>query len=538
MKYSIEYYRYILLIVLITLDSSCKKDTYDPPDITTPTLTTGEISNVMQTTAVSGGDIINDGGSEVISRGVCWNTAQNPTILDFHTSDGKGTSIYTSVLTELSAGTRYFVRAYATNDKGTAYGNELNFSSSQKTLATIEVGYASSITFSSATAVGKIKSDGGSPIIARGICWSIKPWPEIGDNKTEEGTGIGTYTSTLTGLQASTLYYYRAYATNAIGIIYSVPNTFTTEASITIPDIISEGVTHITANSALGGGIILSEGGSGIISRGICWSTSKNPTISDNHGVDIDTKKSFRVNMNNLTLNTTYYVRAYATNSFGTSYGNQLVFITIPPGEASDVDGNIYKTVTIGMQIWMTENLKTTKYRDGSEIPRVTDNTEWSSLTTGAFCWYKNDETKYRNMYGAYYNFHAVSTSKLCPTGWHVPTDTEWTELTTFLGGNNTGGKLKEAGTIFTSPPGFWYSPNTDATNETGFASRPGGQRFNSGSFYYDGYYGYWWCSREPSQSSAWYRSMESMDGGVGRSWGDNKKQGFSIRCLKDNLDF
>ena len=125
MKYSIECYRYILLIVLITLGYSCKKDPYDPPEITTPTLTTGEISNVMQTTAVSGGDIINDGGSVIISRGVCWNTAQNPTILDFHTTDGQGTDSYTSILTDLSAGTKYFVRAYATNGKGTAYGNEL-----------------------------------------------------------------------------------------------------------------------------------------------------------------------------------------------------------------------------------------------------------------------------------------------------------------------------------------------------------------------------------------------------------------------------
>jgi uncharacterized protein (TIGR02145 family) len=489
----------------------------------------------MQTAAVSGGDIINDGGSAVISRGACWNTAQNPTILDFHTTDGQGSDSYTSVLTDLSAGTKYFVRAYATNGKGTAYGNELTFSTSQTSLAIIDVGYASSITFSSAAVVGNIKSDGGSPIMVRGICWSTKPWPEISDNKTEEGTGIGTYKCTLKGLQSFTLYYYSAYATNAIGTTYSVPKTFTTEASNTIPDIMSEGITSITANSALGGGIILSEGGATVTTRGICWSTSQNPTVNDNHAVDIDTKRSFRINMINLTTNTTYYLRAYATNSFGTSYGNQLFFITIPPGEVTDVDLNVYKTVTIGTQIWMTENLKTTKYRDGSEIPRVTDNTEWSSLTTGAYCWYKNDETKYRNLYGAYYNFYAVNTGKLCPTGWHVPTDTEWTELTNYLGGNTTGGKLKEAGTIFSSPPGLWNHPNTDATNETGFIARPGGERSNAGSFSLDGYYGNWWSSREPSQSSAWYRSMASMHGDVGRMWGDNKKQGFSVRCTKDD---
>jgi uncharacterized protein (TIGR02145 family) len=477
MKFSTECYRYIFITVLITFGYSCKKDIYYPPDITTPTLLTREISNVMQTTAVSGGEIINDGGSVVIARGVCWSTGQTPTILDFHTADGQGTdSCFTSVLTELSAETKYFVRAYATNDKGTAYGNELTFVSSPISLATIDVGYASSITFSSAVAVGNIKSDGGSPIIVRGICWSTKPWPEISDNKTEEGTGIGTYTCTLTDLKSSTLYYYSAYATNAIGTIYSVPKEFTTKASITIPDIISEGITSITGNSGIGGGTILSEGGSAITARGICWSDSPNPTVDDNHADAIDIERSFRISMISLTTNTTYYVRAYATNSFGTSYGEQKVFITIPPGEVTDVDGNVYKTLTIGTQIWMTENLKTTKYSDGSDIPRVTDNTEWSSLTTGALCWYKNDEATYRNLYGAYYNFHAVNTGKLCPTGWHVPTDTEWTELTTYLGGiNNTGGKLKETGTIFASPPGLWRHPNTDATNETGFTARPGG---------------------------------------------------------------
>jgi uncharacterized protein (TIGR02145 family) len=184
----------------------------------------------------------------------------------------------------------------------------------------------------------------------------------------------------------------------------------------------------------------------------------------------------------------------------------------------------------------MTENLKTTRYSDGSDIPMVTDNGQWSSLTTSAFCWYHNNESNYRNLYGAYYNFQAVNTGKLCPTGWHVPTDTEWTELTTYLGGiNNTGGKLKETGT---SPPGLWNHPNSYATNETGFTACRGGKRPNSGTFYYDGYHGYWWRSKEPSQSAAWYRSMSSMNGDVERSWGDNKKEGFSVRCLRDNPDF
>lgn len=529
--YSLGCYRYILLMALFTLCNSCKEDSYDPPYITTPALLTDGVLNVTQTTAISGGEIINDGGAPVIARGVCWNTVENPTILDLHSTDGKGPGSYTSLLSELTSGTKYFVRAYATNDKGTAYGKEVTFSTTPTSLAIVDAGYPGSITFSSASVTGNIKSDGGSPVITRGICWSENPWPQITDNIIEEGTGIGIYRCTLTTLKSSTLYYYSAYAVNAIGTAYSVPKTFTTEPGITTPDIISEGVTSITANSALGGGTILGEGGAAVTARGICWSTSPDPTISDNHSADVDAKRSFRISINNLTIYTTYYVRAYATNSFGTSYGNQLVFITIPPGEVTDADMNIYKTVTLGTQVWMTENLKTTKYNDGTEIPMVADNTQWSSLTSGAYCWFRNDEAEYRNLYGAYYNFPAVNTGKLCPTGWHVPSDQEWTALTTYLG-TNAGGKLKESGIY---PRSSWFQPNSDATNETGFAARAGGQRLNSGSFYHNGYYGCWWCSRENSQSSAWYRTMASMYGDVGRLWGDNKKQGFPVRCLKDN---
>lgn len=533
MKYSIEYCRYILLIVLISLYSSCKKDSYNPPGITIPSLLTGEVSNVTQTTAVSGGDIINDGGSPLISRGVCWNTTQHPTINDFHSDNGKATGSFSSLLTDLTAGTKYFVRAYATNGEGAAYGKEVSFSTTPTSLAVVDIGYAGSVTSSSAAVSGSVKADGGSAVIARGICWSTNPWPRVTDYKIEEGTGTGTFKCTLANLNSSTLYYYSAYATNTAGTAYSVPKTFTTEPGITTPDIVSEGITGITATSAVGGGMILSEGGSPVTSGGICWSTSPDPDISGNHAGYADAKRNFRISINDLSVNTSYYVRAYATNSFGTSYGNQLVFVTIPPGEVSDNDGNVYKTVTLGKQIWMTENLKTTKYSDGTEIHLVADNTQWSSLTTGAFCWYRNDKAKYRNLFGAYYNFHAVNTGKLCPTGWHVPTDTEWMELTTYLG-NNEGGKLKEPGIY---PISSWYQPNSEATNETGFNARAGGQRFNSGSFYYDGYYGYWWCSQEPSQSSAWYRSMGSMHSDVGRMWGDNKKQGFSVRCIKDNTD-
>jgi uncharacterized protein (TIGR02145 family) len=193
-----------------------------------------------------------------------------------------------------------------------------------------------------------------------------------------------------------------------------------------------------------------------------------------------------------------------------------------------DIDGNTYKTVKIGEQIWMAENLYTTKYNDSTDIPLVTDKTSWNNLSTPGYCWYKNDAPTYKNTYGALYNWYTVNTNKLCPTGWHVPTDAEWISLTDYLGGENVaGGKLKESGTK------HWLSPNTGATNEIGFTALPGGRR-HDGTFNLIGYYGYWWSSTEYSiQTIAFYRSVSRNKEGVYYgNW--NKKAGFCVRCMKD----
>jgi uncharacterized protein (TIGR02145 family) len=202
---------------------------------------------------------------------------------------------------------------------------------------------------------------------------------------------------------------------------------------------------------------------------------------------------------------------------------------TTPSGSTvTDKDGNVYNTITIGTQTWMKENLKVTKYNDGTAIPLVTDNTAWGALSTPGYCWYNNDQTTYGNTYGALYNWYTVNIGKLCPTGWHVPTDAEWTTLTTFLGGESvSGGKLKETGTT------HWLSPNTGATNETGFTALPGGYRNYDGTFHFIGYYGFWWSATENITSTAWYRFMYYNSSGVGRSYYD-KRYGLSVRCLRD----
>ncbi|MBK7695522.1 MAG: fibrobacter succinogenes major paralogous domain-containing protein [Saprospiraceae bacterium] len=200
----------------------------------------------------------------------------------------------------------------------------------------------------------------------------------------------------------------------------------------------------------------------------------------------------------------------------------------------TDIDGNVYHTVTIGSQTWMVENLNTSRYRDSTLIPNVTDNLAWISLTTGAFCDYENLPSNSKT-YGKLYNWYAVTDShNICPIGWHIPSDAEWTTLTDFLGGENTaGGKLKEAGTT------HWQSPNYGATNESGFTALPGGRRNSDGSFEnplnklgirYDGA---WWTSTLFGMHSIWYRSIGYSGIGVGRN-DSMETNGFSIRCIKD----
>jgi uncharacterized protein (TIGR02145 family) len=179
------------------------------------------------------------------------------------------------------------------------------------------------------------------------------------------------------------------------------------------------------------------------------------------------------------------------------------------------------------------ENLKTTKYNDGNAIPLVTDLAVWVSLSTPGYCWYENDAATYKTTYGALYNWYTVNTGKLAPTGWHVPTDAEWTTLTTYLGGESVaGGKLKSTGTI-EAGNGLWYSPNDGATNETGFTAVPGGRRDSYGSFEYVGYYGDWWSSSETIMVWAAGRYMVYSDSDVNRNE-FYKSSGFSVRCLRD----
>ena len=238
-----------------------------------------------------------------------------------------------------------------------------------------------------------------------------------------------------------------------------------------------------------------------------------------------------------LKASTIYHFRVKAVNSSGTIYGRDTTFTTagtggsriifnpdLAYGSVTDNDGNTYKTIQIGTQTWMAENLKTTKYNDETAIPLVKDAVAWTELATPGYCWYTNDSVSY----GALYNFYTINTGKLCPMGWHIPSDVEWTALTTYLGGESVAGdKQKETGLT------HWQSPNTGATNESGYTALPGGYRINDGSFSSLRRNGYWWSSTESSSVNAYYTDL-FYDSDNGARDDSDKKAGFSVRCLQN----
>ena len=495
--------------------------------IAVPILTTAQISSITPTTAVSGGDITSDNGGSVLAKGVCWNTSAAPTILNSMTTEPAGSEVFTSNLKQLSANTLYYVRAYAANIAGTGYGNEVSFTSSQIDLPVLTTTSITSITQTTAISGGNITTDNGGSVTDRGVCWSTSQNPTLSDSKSTDGTGAGVFTSSITGLSLATTYNVRAYASNSAGTAYGNNVSFkTSPLVILLPSITSIDASSITNISALSGGNISSDGGSEVLARGVCWSLIQNPTITSNKSSDGTGPGSFISSLTDLTSNRLYYVRAYATNITGTGYGNQISFTTQPVsyGSVSDVDGNVYPTVIIGLQEWMTKNLKAVRYNDLTDIPLVTDDLEWSNLTSPGYCLYNNVLATYGNLY----NWYAVNTGKLCPVGWHVPGDEEWTTLTTNLGGESVaGGKLKEAGTS------HWSNPNTGATNARGFVALPGGFRSYSGVFSSITFEGNWWSSTSNPPTIAMPRGMSYNSINIYNP-DFSKRSGFAVRCVRD----
>lgn len=771
-----------------------------------PAVTTNNVSNITTNTATGGGNVTSQGTAPVTSRGVCWSTSHNPTIANSHTTNGSGTGGFTSNITGLTQGTTYYVRAYATSSAGTAYGNEVCFTTSVLQVPTVITSTVTNTTSTTATCGGNVTSDGGATVTARGVCWSTSPNPTTNNNYTTNGNGVGSFTSVLTGLSSNTTYYVRAYATNSVGTAYGNEHSFTTPSpfvcgtslltdidgnvyntvqigqqcwmrenlkathyadNTTIPQgntntsytdpyyvhfsnevylynwaavmhgesssnanpsgvqgvcptgwhvpsdaewtqltdyvsnrsqywcnssspniakalagtqdwqastttcavgntphnnnstnfsampvgyfygpisssysaydyygrytlywsasangsmyaynrclyyddpdfsrgqtylyyglsvrcLLDDGnaltiqppvvtttlVGNVTLNSATCGGNVTDDGGALVSARGVCWSTSHNPTTSDSHtsdgiGLGIFTS-SITGLIQQLSHSTTYYVRAYATNSAGTAYGNEESF-TIPaarpegdslpcPGTptVTDIDGNIYNTVQIGNQCWMKENLRTTHYADNTEIPEGgSANSNFDSHSyTEPYRFVPNNDTSNISSYGYLYNWsaamHGASSSGanpsgvqgICPTGWHVPSDAEWTQLINYVKSQNAyrcSGNTY-IGKALSSAMG-WNSNNEECTigndastnNATGFSALPAGEYYWNVTDHFT-YFGDWanFVSSKESGSSpdiafggySLYYNQKSIT----TDSGYRKDGGYSVRCVR-----
>ncbi len=390
-------------------------------------VTTSEPTSIAAESAVVGGTVTVPEGSHVFLRGVCWGTEPNPDIDGSHTSEETGIGSFSSTLDGLNPNTTYYVRAYAVSDHGLAYGNELSFTtlSGIPVVTTAEV---TDITGNSALCGGTVTDDGGLAITARGVCWSTSHNPTLSDSHTTDGTGTGSFTSSLTGLGTSTTYYVRAYATTAQATSYGEELTFTTMNGI--PTVSTAEVTDITATTATCGGTIATDGGLAITARGVCWSTSHNPTLGDSHTTDGTGTGSFTSTITGLSASTTYYVRAYATNSLVTIYGGEQSFTT----EAGGGSGGDHAYVDLGLPsglLWATCNVGADNPEDygdyfawGETQPKDTYN--WST-----YQYYDGSNvTKYTGSDGL---------TTLLPeddaatanwgSDWRMPTKEEWQEL-------------------------------------------------------------------------------------------------------------
>ena len=601
-------------------DSDPDDDSDDDTEILLPTITTSDVTHVTETSAVSGGNVTEDGGAEVTARGVCWSTEQNPTIENHHTTDGNGTGSYTSNLKDLNPNTKYYVRAYATNEKGTAYGEEKSFTTLENndddentingyeyvdlglpsglkwasynigaTTATeagdffawgelepkaeyitdncstyaIEMGnitaspqfdaarakwgstwrmptyneclelveqcswkwtevdgvkgnavtgpngntiflpaagfrqgdalymngvygyiwcgtsYANELNFYaynmsyfngpadvywenrsigqnirpvsgnndgedeislptistssvydikdvSAVCGGNVSSDGGAIVTAKGVCWNTTPNPTIGNSFTNEGIGVGEFTSNITELIPNTIYYVRAYATNAKGTAYGEEETFTTlnEIIIELPTVVTLSVADITETTALAGGNVTSDGGAEVISRGVCWSTNQNPSINDGHTNNGTGVGEFSSQITGLNSNTTYYVRAYATNEKGTAYGETMSFTTSEPDDDGLING--YEYVDLGLP----SGVKWAKHNVGASVPSQAGNYyAWGEIVTKTTYTEANCTTYQLNMEDISGNpQYDVARSEWGST-WRMPTKEEYEEL-------------------------------------------------------------------------------------------------------------
>ena len=504
-------YLFFPVIGVIVVMFSCKKEVTQLPQVST-----SEISEITVSAAKGGGSITFDGGDAISACGICWGLAHNPSIDANKTTDTLHVKAFTSNLKNLVSDTVYYVRAYAVNSAGTAYGNEVSFHTLKKTLPVVTTSVPVNITSGAFKVEGQIIKNGDGVISACGFCWGVKENPTLTGNKSSDTPTGNAFAVVVDGLIPDSTYYVRAYATNEIGTAYG--NQFIVK-TLAVAQLWALTLTAKVSSIAASTGIT-SDLGTEISDRGFCWGTSDNPTIANNFVSVGNGTGSFSYVIGQLSASTIYYVRAYVRNRYGIMYGITVASKTLGnTGTVTDISGNTYKYITIGDQIWMASDLKTGKYRNGDVISDFVSITS----TVGTVGNYYTNQN-----YGKFYNWYAVNDPRnIAPVGWHVPTDADWTRLENYLGGSDVaGGKLKEA-------VEYWFYPNA-ATDQYGFKALPTGYRFADGTYAVEGFLlGYWWTATESNATEAYNRALYYLNTQSMRQSSD-KRVGFAVRCVKD----
>ena len=457
----------IPVLLAIGFALSCSKDKDNTPTSANPeeaTSRTDSVGSITFTSAKVYSTIVSEGKSAVAANGIVWGPAPNPTTFNnIIPAKGFGKGSFTTDIKDLSEGTKYYVRTYATNSIGTSYSEQKEFTTRPKTIPIVSTAPITDISTFTAKGGGAVSDTGSGQIMERGLVWSKSQNPTIASaGKVGSGSGTGNFSGEIVGLEANTIYYIRAYAINSAGEGYGQEVSFTTLFE-RVPTVNTTIITEVGSFKANGGGSIIDTGSTSLTERGIVWSKSQNPTIAS-AGKVVSGSGTGNISgvIVGLEANTIYYLRAYAINSVGVGYGEQLSFKT--KERKIDVDGNAYGLVSIGSQVWLTENLKTTKYLNGDLIGSTSNEAEWNNSTTGLFYAVSRPEG-----YGNLYNAIAVKDArKLCPAGTHLPSNIEWQTLFNSLGDSAMAAMKLKTTT-------GWDAVSGNGTNSSGFSALPAG---------------------------------------------------------------